>query len=102
MCQLSSVRNSTCEVLSATPKAVKDVKDVAIQIGKDSGLGDIAKDISNTNLNNLDTTGFYKCLNLINASLTSASIVWGIINIKVSTTGTTQLAFLVNGGIISP
>lgn len=69
----------------------------AINFAKSFGLGDVAKDISNTDVNNLDVTGFYKGTALTNAPETDTSIVWNIINIKVSSTGAIQLAIKVTG-----
>ncbi len=59
---------------------------------KSFGLGDVAKDISNTDLNNLDGTGFYKGSSLGNNPNGVAAEIWTIYHIKHSSTGATQEA----------
>jgi hypothetical protein len=61
----------------------------AVLWAKGFGLGDVAKDIGNTNLNNLNATGFYKGGNITNAP---DNDTWFIIHME-STTYKTQMAY---------
>jgi hypothetical protein len=71
----------------------------AINFAKSFGLGDVAKDISSTDLNNLDGTGFYRGANLTNGPLAaSVSTNFFIINLKNATNYKTQLAFYYGAG----
>lgn len=77
-----------------TPTGAQSKADAALAAAKTwaqgYGLGDVAKDISNTDLNALDTTGFYRGTNLTNSPSTSA--YYFIINMKSSATSKTQIA----------
>jgi hypothetical protein len=71
---------------------------------KGYGLGDVAKDISGTDVNTLDGSGFYKGNNLTNAPQVNANYVWDIIHRKISLTGASQMATLVtdqNGNLFN-
>jgi hypothetical protein len=59
---------------------------------KSFGLGGIAKDISGTDLNNVDATGFYKGSSLGNNPNGVAAEIWTIYHVKHSSTGATQEA----------
>lgn len=70
--------------------------DKAVTWAKSFGLGDVALSISNTDVNLLDLTGFYRGSNLINAPNTGWFF---IINIKHDSNFRTQLLFgYSNGG----
>lgn len=62
----------------------------AINWAKSFGLGDVSKDISNTNLNSLDATGFYRGSYLAN-SPESNEWFW-IINLKHTSSHKSQIA----------
>lgn len=69
--------------------------DEAVAWAKGFGLGDVAKDISGTDLNNLNETGFYKGSNLSNSPITPiTSYFWFVINLKHTSTHKVQFATL--------
>ncbi|WP_416730314.1 pyocin knob domain-containing protein [Fictibacillus sp. JL2B1089] len=101
--QLNDATNSTSTSQAATPNAVKKAYDKAeeketplgaqtkanaaetnaINFAKNFGLGDVAKDISNTDLNNLDLSGDYKGHTLANCPIaTGGSYFYFIKNHK--------------------
>ncbi|WP_260288506.1 phage tail-collar fiber domain-containing protein [Peribacillus aracenensis] len=65
----------------------------AINFAKGFGIGDISKDISGTDLNVLDLTGFYKGNNLTNSPKGNVSDYFFVINQMHSTTNKVQIAF---------
>jgi hypothetical protein len=89
--QLNDTITSTSTSQAATANAVKQVVDWV----KGFGLGDIAKDVSSTDLNNLDATGLYKGTTLTNAP-GGVSSAFFILHFKASTTVKTQLAIRYN------
>ncbi|MFB6963558.1 pyocin knob domain-containing protein, partial [Streptomyces sp. NPDC056309] len=66
-------------------------KEAAISWAKSFGLGDTCKDISGTDLNNLDFTGFFRGNNLIGSP--SISNYYFVINLKWSKTVHFQIIF---------
>lgn len=76
----------------AQTKATK-AKDDAILWAKSFGLGDVAKDISSTDLNTLAATGFFKGNSLANGPTTTSSSNWFfVINVVHTSTFKTQIA----------
>ncbi|CAG9620883.1 pyocin knob domain-containing protein [Sutcliffiella rhizosphaerae] len=67
-------------------------KTEAINWAKGYGLGDVAKDITGTDLNNLDATGFY-CGSHLGNSPGSETFWFYVINIKIGNTHSHQCAF---------
>jgi hypothetical protein len=71
----------------------------AINFAKSFGLGDVAKDVSSTDLDNLDATGFYKGHTLTNGpTAANSSTYYYVINQKHTTTYKSQMAFRLDGG----
>lgn len=70
--QLNDNTNNASTTQAATANAVKKVMDVVVG----AGVGDIAKDISNTDLNVLDGSGFFKGQQLTNNPLGGPSGTW--------------------------
>lgn len=64
---LSNLINGTSEGKAATELAVKNAKEAAINFAKSFGLGDVAKSITGTNLNDIVLNGTYMGENLVNA-----------------------------------
>lgn len=71
--------------------------DEAINWAKGFGLGDVAKDISNTDLNALDATGFYRGQTLTNAPNASSSQFY-VMHIKHTASYKFQMAIVTFGG----
>ncbi|MGC4378244.1 pyocin knob domain-containing protein [Fictibacillus sp. Mic-4] len=90
-----SVVLSASDVGAETPSGAQAKADQAeadaINWTKSYGLGDVAKDISNTDLNNLDVTGFYRGGTLANSPDGTVSTFY-VINIKYSSTYKLQIA----------
>lgn len=78
---------STDKTKAATANSVK----MAVDWAKSFGLGDTATDISGTNLNNLDLTGFYSGSNLTNSPNTGA--YYFVINVKWNATTRYQILY---------
>jgi hypothetical protein len=69
----------------------------AINFAKGFGLGEVAIDVSNTDINTLDVTGFYRGSTLTNSPNVSNS--YFVINIKISSTSKTQMAIRSNSSV---
>lgn len=65
---------------------------------KGFGLGDVTKDISNTDLNSLDVTGFYRGSTLTNAPV-SGAIWFYVINMKHTANYKTQIAIRLDASV---
>ncbi|QGF21727.1 tail fiber receptor binding protein [Bacillus phage vB_BcM_Sam112] len=89
--QLNDTTNSNSTTQAATANAVKKVMDVVTG----AGVGTDAKDISNTDLNSLNNTGFYKGGTLTNAP--DPTSYFFIINQQSDLTRKSQLAAQYNG-----
>lgn len=83
---------SAKETTSGSQSKATTAETNAINFAKSFGLGVVAKDISGTDLNSLDVTGFYQGTNITNSPFTSTTRVY-VINIKYSATYKTQLLF---------
>jgi hypothetical protein len=82
---------------AATANALKSLADFV----KGYGLGDVSKDISGTDLNALDVTGFYYGTSLTNSPEGTGAAAYGyqIVNAKVNATTKMQIATRINGGL---
>jgi microcystin-dependent protein len=85
--QLSDSYTDPSTSKAATANAAKMAYDNAVAWAKGFGLGDIAKDISSTDLNAVDATGFYKGTTLTNAP---TSEYFYVLNMKHSATFKSQ------------
>jgi hypothetical protein len=87
--------DSTVETITGAQTKADQAEVNAINWAKGFGLGDVAKDISSTDLNNLDATGFYRGITLTNAP-GGVSSAFFILNFKASATVKTQFAIRYN------
>lgn len=81
------------ETDSTTQTKADTAENNAKNFVKSYGLGDVAKDISGTDLNTLDATGLYRGNNLTNSPTGVTSDYFFILHFKHSTTYKTQMAF---------
>jgi hypothetical protein len=87
--------DSTIETITGAQTKADQAEVNAINFAKSFGLGDVAKDISSTDLNNLDATGLYRGITLTNAP-GGVSSAFFILNFKASATVKTQFAIRYN------
>lgn len=87
--QLSNEISGTSQTKAATEIAVKNAKEAAIDWAKGFGLGGIAKNISGTNLDDLDENGFYMGSNVIGAP---SNGWWFFLNLKHDSLYRSQIA----------
>lgn len=91
-----TITNSGTPITSTVLNNLETQYDEAVAWAKSFGLGDVAKDVSNTDINNLDTTGFYKGQNLTNAPESGSGVYWYIIHLKHASTYMSQIAIKLN------